>query len=194
MAQRLNLKDPAINKACDIYKQIEDKGIRGVSITAKVATVVFVASRIEKQPKSIKEILNVDQVSHKELSSCYKKVKELIPELKQQVQLDARQIADAAANRLSLPMDVINAARFVTDTITKLQIATGRQPQTIAGVALFMVTQLSTEKKFCSEIAEAVNITEPTIKQAYKDIYEFRSQIIPPWWKHKEPIDSLAKP
>jgi transcription initiation factor TFIIIB Brf1 subunit/transcription initiation factor TFIIB len=82
----------------------------------------------------------VDQVSHKELSSCYKKVKELLPELKSQVQLDARQIANTAANRLNLPMDVNNAARSVTDAITKLQIATGRQPQTIAGVALFMVT------------------------------------------------------
>jgi transcription initiation factor TFIIIB Brf1 subunit/transcription initiation factor TFIIB len=37
-----------------------------------------------------------------------------------------------------------------------------------------MVTQLSTVKKTCAEIAEAVNITEPTIKQAYKDIWEFR--------------------
>jgi hypothetical protein len=46
-------------------------------------------------------------------------------------------------------MDVNNAARSVTEAITNLQIATGRQPQTIAGVALFMVTQLSTEKKSC---------------------------------------------
>ena len=48
MATRLNLKEPAVNKAYEIYKQIEDKGIKGVSITAKVATVVFIASRIEK--------------------------------------------------------------------------------------------------------------------------------------------------
>ena len=57
MANRLNLKEPAFNKACEIYKQIEDKGIKGVSVNAKVATVIFVASRIEKQPKGIKEIL-----------------------------------------------------------------------------------------------------------------------------------------
>jgi transcription initiation factor TFIIIB Brf1 subunit/transcription initiation factor TFIIB len=57
-----------------------------------------------------------------------------------------------------------------------------------------MVSQLSTEKKNCYEIAEAVNITEQTIRHAYKDIYEFRNDIIPPWWKHKEPIESLSKP
>ena len=57
MCSRLNLKTPALNKAEEIYKQIEDKGIRGVSLLAKVATVVFIASRIEKQAKTIKDIL-----------------------------------------------------------------------------------------------------------------------------------------
>jgi len=57
-----------------------------------------------------------------------------------------------------------------------------------------MVNQLSTDKRSCSEIAEVVNITEQTIKQVYRDIYEFRNDLIPPWWKYKEPIDSLAKP
>jgi len=37
-----------------------------------------------------------------------------------------------------------------------------------------MITQLSTVKKTCAEIAGAVNITEPTIRQAYKDIWEYR--------------------
>jgi len=85
MAQRLNLKEPVVNKAQDLYKQIEDKGIKGVNLIAKVATVIFVASRLENQPKTIKDILKQDQVSHKELSNCYKKVKELIPEIKNKV-------------------------------------------------------------------------------------------------------------
>jgi len=48
LATRLNLKEPVLNKAFEIYKMIEDRGIRGVSITAKVATVIFMAARIEK--------------------------------------------------------------------------------------------------------------------------------------------------
>jgi hypothetical protein len=57
-----------------------------------------------------------------------------------------------------------------------------------------MITQLSTDKKPCSEIAEVVNITEQTIKQVYRDIWEFRKEIIPNWWKPKETIDSLSRP
>jgi len=91
-------------------------------------------------------------------------------------------------------MDVNNAAKYVADKIQEIQVATGRQPQTIAGVAIYMVSQLSTEKKTCSQIAEAVNITEQTIKQAYKDIYEFRNIILPKWWNHKESVETLVKP
>jgi transcription initiation factor TFIIIB Brf1 subunit/transcription initiation factor TFIIB len=61
-------------------------------------------------------------------------------------------------------MDVLNAASFVTKQITDLQIATGKQPQTIAGTAIYMVSQLSTDKRGMLEISKALNITEPTIK------------------------------
>jgi transcription initiation factor TFIIIB Brf1 subunit/transcription initiation factor TFIIB len=47
MAQRLNLKEPVVNKAQDLFKQIQDKGIKGVNLLAKVATVIFIASRLE---------------------------------------------------------------------------------------------------------------------------------------------------
>ena len=46
-------------------------------------------------PKSIKEILQVDKLlTQRELNSCYKKIKELIPELKNKVNLDIKQLTD----------------------------------------------------------------------------------------------------
>ena len=90
-------------------------------------------------------------------------------------------------------MDVLSAAKHTAQSITQMEIITGRQPQTIAGVAIFIVTQLSTEKKTLSEIANAVNVNEQTIKQAYKEVYDFRREIIPEWWKYKDNIDNLQK-
>lgn len=57
-----------------------------------------------------------------------------------------------------------------------------------------MISQLSTDKRSMIDIAKTLNITEPTIKQAYKDIYEFRNEIIPNWWKPKESLETLQKP
>lgn len=44
---KLNLKEPTQKKACEIYNTIEKRGIKGASISTKVATVVYIASRIE---------------------------------------------------------------------------------------------------------------------------------------------------
>ncbi|CDW73110.1 transcription initiation factor iib [Stylonychia lemnae] len=192
-AQMLNMKEGTINMACDIYKEIEDKEIlRGKSVNGKVAGAIYYASRKNNQPRSLKKILATMQVNFKELNSCTKKIRELFPD--ERVIVKPWQLADQACNKLELGIDVNNAAKHTAEQIYKLEIATGRQPQTIAGVAVFIVSQLSTQKKSLSEIAESLSITEQTIKTAYKEIYEYRTVVIPPYWKHKESVDSLQKP
>ena len=42
------------------------------------------------------------------------------------------------------------------------------------------------------EIADAVRITEQTIKQAYKDVYDFRHLIMPKQWKSKINMEELV--
>lgn len=41
---------------------------------------------------------------------------------------------------MNLDVDILNAAKHTADNINKLQIATGRNPATIAGVSIFMIT------------------------------------------------------
>ena len=44
----MNLKAATVNKAYDMYKQVADEGnLKGRSIDARVATVIFMASRYE---------------------------------------------------------------------------------------------------------------------------------------------------
>lgn len=172
---------------------MEDESIlRGKSVAGKVSTAIYMASRKLGQPRDIKQILAVTHATQKDLSSCYKIAKMHFPELK--VSIESWQVADQACNKLNLPMDVNSAARSAAKAINELEIATGRQPQTLAGVAVFMVSQLSTDKKTIGEIADAVMMTEQTIKQGYKDVYDFRHLIIPQWWKSKEPLEYLIKP
>ena len=67
-----------------------------------------------------------------------------------------------------------NAARFAASKIEDLNLLQGRQPVTIVGVAIYIVTQLSKDKKSCGEIASSVNLSEQTIRQAYRDVYDYR--------------------
>ena len=67
-----------------------------------------------------------------------------------------------------------NAARFAASKIEDLNLLQGRQPVTIVGVAIYIVTQLSKDKKSCGEIASSVNLSEQTIRQADRDVYDYR--------------------
>jgi len=81
----LNLKDPTVQKAQELFSLLEDKEcLKGKSCNAKVAAVIFVASRQTNVPKNIKNILNATAANKKDLNSCYKKIKEVIPEAKVQ--------------------------------------------------------------------------------------------------------------
>jgi len=97
LAHCLNLKAVTIDKAYELYKQIADSGqLRGRSVEARVATVIFMASRFTDQPKPIKTILAFTDCSTKELSKCYKSVKELLPNF--QSRLLASKVAESACN------------------------------------------------------------------------------------------------
>lgn len=83
MKTNLNLKDILLAKAEEWLKKVEDNGsLKGKSVNAKVAAIIFIASRQVNQPKSIKSILDATQATQKELSSCYKKIKGIDPNVK----------------------------------------------------------------------------------------------------------------
>lgn len=164
---------------------MEHEGVlKGKSTKAKAAGAVFMGSLMVKLPKQGKTIQAIFDIKKKELSNCITAIRRLYPNfVENQRPVD---YTIQAANKMELPPDVRTAAAHVAEKITELELATGKQPQTIAGVALFIVTQLSVDKRSLTEIAGKVEITEQTIKQAYKDIYHRERDIIPQFWKTKE--------
>ena len=93
ISSSLGLKAATIDKAFDLYKQIADDGkLKGRSIDARVATCIFMASRLVDQPKAIKKILVYSDCTEKDLSRCYKKVKDLFPMY--QTRLHASKVAE----------------------------------------------------------------------------------------------------
>jgi transcription initiation factor TFIIIB Brf1 subunit/transcription initiation factor TFIIB len=80
VATCVNIKEAAVDKAMQLYKQICDSSLlKGMSIDARVATCLFMATRLMDQHKPIKKILAYTECSEKELSKCYKKVKCMFP-------------------------------------------------------------------------------------------------------------------
>ena len=69
-----------------------------------------------------------------------------------------------------MPHDVMQAAKLTCENFTRLSICEGKKPQTIAGVALFMVTMKMKRRRehdALADISTAVDIGQNTIKECY---------------------------
>ena len=74
---------------------------------ARVATIIFMASRIVDQHKPIKKILSFTECTEKELSKCYKKVKTLFPQYQTRLMASTVVANVCGADPFNLPADII---------------------------------------------------------------------------------------
>jgi len=96
------------------------------------------------------------------------------------------------ADKLQLSVEIINAANELVNKIQAMGLMDGKNPRTIAAVAIFYVTQLQAGNKIgLKEIAYVSNIKDNTIKSAYGLLFAYRYQIIPEW-QDRLPIKILA--
>lgn len=169
MASLVNLKEAVIEKSFQLFKQICDSGLlKGMSIDARVATCVFMATRLLDQHKPIKKILAYTECTEKELSKCYKKVKCMFPQ--HQTRLHASKIAEQVCTALKLPIDITQACKITSDNLSSLQMLEGKKPQTIAGAAVLMIIEESSlaTQVTIEQISSAVDIKPQTILETIR--------------------------
>lgn len=86
---------------------------------------------------------------------------------------------------------LLGASKKVADNISEKEIAAGKHPSTLAGVAIYIISTLDgTGSPNLSEIATAVDMAEQTIRAACRDIREFIPDLIPTWHKPKIDVNS----
>lgn len=165
--------------ACDLFNQVENhEKLKGKKIILKVASVIMIASRKSKLPKNMKDILKGADVSKKELSRCYRLIlRKICPKLN--TNLKPSECIAQISNRLSLNGEIEMKCTEVAEILRKKEYLTGRSPFTIAGVAVFLTTQLQREtRKSFKEIAVASKLADATIRNAFKKIFPYRYQIL----------------
>ena len=111
--------------------------LKGKSQDARVATVIFIATRLTDCVKPVDQILTFSECSKKDINKCYQKVKFLFPQY--QTRLYASKVAEHTCGVLELPIDICNASKITSDNLTSLHVIEGKKPQTVAGAAIYMV-------------------------------------------------------
>lgn len=104
-------------------------------------------------------------------------MREVCPHL--DVNLKPSKCIPQIANKLNINGEIEDKCKKVADYLCKNELLTGRSPYTIAGVAVYMATQLEeNNKKSFKDIGGAAELADATIRNAYKQVYHLRYDIL----------------
>ncbi|KAL4304890.1 hypothetical protein AHAS_Ahas16G0023500 [Arachis hypogaea] len=185
MSDRLGLVATIKDRANEIYKRVEDqKSSRGRNQDALLAACLYIACRQEDKPRTVKEICSVaNGASKKEIGRAKEYiVKQLGLEKGQSVEMGTIHAGDFMrrfCSNLGMNNQAVKAAQEAVQRSEEFDIR--RSPISIAAAVIYIITQLSDDKKALKEISLATGVAEGTIRNSYKDLYPHVSKIIPNW-------------
>jgi len=87
---------------------------------------------------------------------------------------------DRFCSQLGIPRGPTNHATEIVKRVASRGLLEGKQPQTIAGAAIFMVCQLAPAyRKTLQEIADVSGMAVGTLRQAYQTLHSYRRDLVP---------------
>ncbi|XP_039138679.1 transcription initiation factor IIB-like [Dioscorea cayenensis subsp. rotundata] len=196
MADRLGLVATIKDRANEIYKKVEDlKSVKGRNQDAVFAACIYIACRQEDKPRTVKEICSVANGATKKEIGRAKEfiVKQLEIEKGQSMEMGAIHAGDFLrrfCSGLGMNNQAIKAALEAVQKSEELDIR--RSPISIAAAVIYMIAQLSNEKKHLKDISLATGVAEGTIKNSYKDLHPYASRIIPSFFAKDEDLKNLG--
>ncbi|KAF2274126.1 cyclin-like protein [Westerdykella ornata] len=180
-------------------KQDEAKILKGKPMDAIIAGCIFIACRQHQAPRSFREIFKLTRVSKKEIGRTFKVLETyLSKEIREQEKkmtnggqlsgfkhtksTDASELILRACNNLGLPASVGITAQEAAVRVADLGVAAGRSPLSITGACIYLVAHLMGHPTSPKEIGQAVDVSDGTIRTAYKLLYQAVDKIIDDSW------------
>ncbi|CAD6218377.1 unnamed protein product [Miscanthus lutarioriparius] len=195
---KLGLVATIKDRANEIYKKVEDlKSIRGRNQDAILAACLYIACRQEDRPRTVKEICSVANGATKKEIGRAKEfiVKQLEVEMGQSMEMGTIHAGDFLrrfCSTLGMNNQAVKAAQEAVQRSEELDIR--RSPISIAAAVIYMITQLSEDKKPLKDISLATGVAEGTIRNSYKDLYPYASRLIPNTYAKEEDLKNLCTP
>lgn len=186
------------DRANEIYKKVEDlKSIRGRNQDAILAACLYIACRQEDRPRTVKEICSVANGATKKEIGRAKEfiVKQLEVEMGQSMEMGTIHAGDFLrrfCSTLGMNNTAVKAAQEAVQRSEELDIR--RSPISIAAAVIYMITQLSEDKKPLKDISLATGVAEGTIRNSYKDLYPYAARLIPNSYAKEEDLKNLCTP
>jgi len=177
MCDAIGLTKLIADIAKQLYKRVEEeKLLRGKSTESIIAACIFIACRQENVPRTFKEICAITRVPKKEIGRCFKT---LIRTFETNVTtMTSEDLMSRFCSMLSLPIQVQKAAVTLTQKTKELGTLAGKSPVSVAAACIYLVSHLYQQPKSTREIAQVTGVSEVTIKNSYKLLYNERMRLL----------------
>jgi len=155
--------------------------IRGNNRQSIKAACVYYGAKIQKFPRSAKEVAEIFEISLPQLTKGCRRFVEILRKNPGNFNLENNQMDDYIerySNKLKLNKNHVEDAKKICRNIVKLDLATNHQPVSIAAVSMIIMIQfykLTISRKTISEIFE---ISEVTTSKVYKKIEKYQQILL----------------
>lgn len=153
------------------YEQAVDRGlVRGRSMESVIAALLYTICREMVTPRTLEEIAEASGVERREIGRTYRYIARelgmrILPAL-------PKDYVPRFASMLGLSDKVQALAIRFLEEAKKIEASSGKGPTGVAAAALYIAAVLKGEKRTQREIADAIGVTEVTIRNRFKELCE----------------------
>ncbi|XWS52554.1 hypothetical protein CRYUN_Cryun11dG0080800 [Craigia yunnanensis] len=186
-----------LDRANEIYKTVEDqKPFKGRNQDAILAGCLYIACRQEDKPRTIKEICSVaNGATKKEIRHAKEYIlKQLEVEMGHSMEMGTIHAGDFLRCFCSHLGKSNQAVKAAEEAMQKLRAGYKEKPNTSFSCFIYIITQLSDEKKLLINISLVTGVAEGTIRNSYKDLHPHASKLVPSWYAKEEDLKNLCSP
>lgn len=181
MGSALNFPKKTRETASMIFKQAHNEDLLiGRSIEGMTSASLYAAARMEGNPRSLTEIANVSRVEQKRVRKAYSHINTNLrlgigpTDPKKYVSRIATKVNNEYDDK-HVTTETVTIAKRVVDRIINNNIDNGKSPIGIAAGSLYYAGWITNNRITQSELSQASNVTEVTIRERYEDIIEHGS-------------------
>jgi transcription initiation factor TFIIB len=211
LSDEFRLGHGIIDAGKHIYKVLHDVNfLKGKSVDVVVATCVFIAARQSKAARTFREVAQVAGVDKKDLGRMFKQVEKVLKNGNKKNRIRGHLAIENFEGTSTTPASELVArfcdlagfkavakvekiSRSLTEQATGITALAGRSPPSLAAACIYMAGCIVGEVRNARIIAEVANISEGTLKTAYKHLYPLRATLVKQEWLdlHKTTLDQL---
>jgi transcription initiation factor TFIIB len=166
---KVGLSDAIIEKSAYLYRKAQERGfIRGRSIPAVLAAVVYIACREMGISRTLNDIATASNIRRTLLSRTYRL---LVLELDLKIPMvDLMKCIVRVSNKANISEKTKYRAMNIMKDATQNGISAGKDPMGLAASILYLSCLKSGEHKTQLDISNVAGVTEVTVRNRFKDL------------------------